>query len=164
MDGTVSHVMHFREGERSAADQRVVTIVDHSRSIFIVRGTDREYLEIGSQYEMAVGSEIYLVEAVEADDIGISRVSLEESYLLVVEGDQSLLSSRSAGVVHIVFEEVTDTLYVPTVAVKKANARTFMFILEDGLRIIRDIEIGLEGNTHTEILGGAEEGEHAIIE
>jgi macrolide-specific efflux system membrane fusion protein len=63
-----------------------------------------------------------------------------------------------------VLEEAEDVLYVPFNTVKKANNRVFVYVLEDGVRMIRDIEIGLEGNMLTEIVSGLFEGEIVIQE
>jgi hypothetical protein len=40
----------------------------------------------------------------------------------------------------------------------------FVYVLHDGVRSIRDIEIGLEGNTTTQVTSGLAEGEEVIQE
>jgi macrolide-specific efflux system membrane fusion protein len=63
-----------------------------------------------------------------------------------------------------VLDEAKDVLTLPSRVIEKANARVFVYVLENGIRVIKDIEIGLEGNTLTEITGGLNEGDAVIMD
>jgi macrolide-specific efflux system membrane fusion protein len=79
-----------------------------------------------------------------------------------LDEEPQTLTARTFAQVRLILEEVNDVLYVPFNTVKKANAREFVYVLTDGVRTIRDVEIGLEGNALTEIVSGLEEGEEVI--
>lgn len=164
MDGTVTYAMSFREGDTSTADQRVITVTDQSQSVFMVRGSEIEFLHIGEQHELIVNWESFTAEVVDPEILGIARVNSDEAYLMIVDEEQPSFTARTYATLHLILDESKDVLYVPYAAVKKANARSFVYVLVDGVRTIRDIEIGLDGNSLTEVTGGLTEGETVIVD
>ena len=167
MDGVVTYTINFKEGDRTTADQRIVTVADQSQSVFEVRGLDAAYVFEGEFHEMTIRRERYVGEVVNPDEVGISRGGgggVEYKYIVVREGDQSGFTSRDYATITIILDSSENTLYVPHIAVKRANARIFSYVFADGIRSVRDIEIGLEGNSAVEVLGGLEAGELVILD
>jgi multidrug efflux pump subunit AcrA (membrane-fusion protein) len=165
MDGVVTSVINFTEGMRTTADQRIATVADQTLSVFFVRGPDAAFIDIGEFHQMTIRREPYLGEVVDPEVIGVDRFGSDEGkYLIVRDGDQSAFTSRDYATIRITLQVAEDTLYVPFTAVKRANARIFTYVLQDGLRTIRDVEIGLEGNTTVEIVKGLSAGETVILD
>jgi len=164
LNGVVTYVLTFQEGDRSTADQRVANIADQTQSVFMVRGPDTQYLELGGEYNMSIKSEPYTGLVIDPAEHGIDRYDKDAVYLIIPGVDASIFSQRDFATIRVVLAESKDTVYVPTMAVKRSSARIFVYILTDGLRDIRDIEIGLEGNTTIEVLKGLSPGETVILE
>jgi multidrug efflux pump subunit AcrA (membrane-fusion protein) len=162
MDGTVSAVMNFRQGDTSTADQRVATVADQTQSIFSVRGTDIDLLEVGQQYELRVNNVEYLAEVI--DPSIVNRYMEDEAYLQVIDSEGIAFNSRSYGTLHVVLDGVTDVLKLPLMAVNTANERVFAYVLADGMRTIRDIEVGLKGTVDYEIISGLTTDDVVIID
>jgi macrolide-specific efflux system membrane fusion protein len=162
LNGMVTYIMAFREGDMSAADKAVATIADQSNSVFMVRGQETENMSAGSHYPLTVDGVIYDSMVVSAEELGVVRANTEELYLVITEEEQPVVTSRTYARVTLTLDEAGNVLRLPNKVVKKANARVFVYVLENGIRVIKDIEIGLEGNNLTEITGGLNEGDAVI--
>jgi macrolide-specific efflux system membrane fusion protein len=164
LSGTVTTALAFQEGMHSVADRIIFTIADQEQSVFVVRGPDTANMQVGQEYDLTIQWEPYLAVVADAADLDIYRSNPDETYLVLV-GDEPLeLGTRVFATVRLILHESTDVLFVPHTAVKKANARVFVYVMEDGVRSIRDVVIGLEGNQVTEIISGLEEGEDILQE
>jgi hypothetical protein len=148
----------------SRADRAVATIADQSNSVFMVRGQEIKNLVIGEHYPLTIDSIVYDAVVVDAEEVGIERAASDEMYLVVTDEEQPIVTARTYARVTIMLDEAVDVLYLPSRVISKANARVFVYMLEDGVRTIRDIEIGLEGNNRTEITSGLSEGEAVIMD
>lgn len=65
--------------------------------------------------------------------------------------------------ISLILERSEDTIIVPKQAVRNYMGRKYVNILEDGLNNERDVEVGVETATESEILKGVEEGEEIIL-
>jgi multidrug efflux pump subunit AcrA (membrane-fusion protein) len=164
LSGMVMSAIAWSEGMQSVADRNIFTIADQSMSVFMVRGPDTVHMEMGAVYDITIQWEPYSAVVVDAEAMGIARAREGETYLMLVGEEPAVLSSRTFATVHLTLDAVEDVLFVPFTAVRKANARIFVYVLENGIRTIRDVEIGLEGNLVTEIVSGLQEGELIIQE
>jgi multidrug efflux pump subunit AcrA (membrane-fusion protein) len=113
---------------------------------------------------MVIDNENYLAEAVDPVSLGIERDGENETYLTVTDAGGAVFSARSYALLHVVLGEAKDVLYLPDAAVREANGRVFVYVLEDGVRVIRDIAIGFRGSSQTEIVSGLNLGDQVIIE
>jgi multidrug efflux pump subunit AcrA (membrane-fusion protein) len=162
IDGIVTHVIRFREGDTARADQRVLTISDQTRSIFMARGAEAQQLVIGERYEMVINREPYWVVVADPAELGVLRADANEMYMIVE--DDTAFASNASGVLHFVMDKRDDTLFIPATAVRKVGDRVFVYVLEDGMRTLREITLGLEGNIRSEILHGLSLGEVIILD
>jgi hypothetical protein len=63
----------------------------------------------------------------------------------------------------LLLDERTDVLYLPNRCVFEADGQAYVFVEDEGgMMSIRDITIGLQGDSYTEITGGLEEGDIVI--
>ena len=65
--------------------------------------------------------------------------------------------------IKLTLEQKLNTLTVPRSAVRMYMGNKLVYVLEDGLRIEKQVETGIEQGNMTEILEGLEEGELVII-
>ena len=163
MDGTVTSVLRHVEGDISSTDRPVVTISDQGQSIFMTNDPNAALLPVGSICDITINREVYAAQVADPESMDISRESENEVYLIIVDENAPLFPVRSSGSVRIVLEEAHDVIYIPVSGVHKVGGRTFAFILDNGLRIVQEIELGLEGNIRAEITGGLSLGDLVIL-
>lgn len=64
--------------------------------------------------------------------------------------------------VQVVVDQAEDVLSVPTSAVTTAGGRTTVTVLENGRQVVKPVEVGVRGDTSTEIKSGLREGEEVV--
>ena len=166
MDGVITNVAAFSEGMLTNTRVAIAVISDRAFSSFVVQGPMAELMYPGDRFEMTLEDEIFLMEVVNPDDFGFIRAiqPLEEGDNVIAEAflafvDAPPQGNATRGMVHMPFEEVLDVLYIPVSALHRHEGRQFVYIIEDGLRLIRDVVTGFEGEGYIEIVSGLVEGE-----
>ena len=165
IDGVVNRITAFEEGMLSQTGQVIVGITDSTYTAFVVRGRIAEFMLPGKYYDMFIGDGTYLMKVVDPDEVGFARNRLfpSEAFLIFIDSPPALRSG-SIGRVNLASETVYDVLHVPSIVLRHSEYRTFVYVLLDnGLRAVRDVTIGLEGNYLVEIVDGLAEGELVII-
>ena len=166
MDGTISQVMHFTEGMVSHVLASVATVADLSYSIFMVRlFFDELYMDVGDVFTLLLNTEPFLVVVIDPDEFGVDRAGgWGREVFLTFYDVAPIVPAMPFANIHAVLEKSENTLHIPLRALHRASERTFVYVLtEDGLRVLRDVEVGLRGNTGYEILSGLYEGEMVIL-
>ena len=163
MDGYVTSIVTFNEGDVTVADRRLATIADATETIFMVSGESADLLHVGDEVELAVQSDVLHGIVIDPLEYNITADRSDyEAYILVEDGHRYGLTATSFGMIRVIIDTSREVLCVPTRSVHLYNGRAFVFVLEDELPVLRDIEIGLMGNTFTEIQSGLEPGELVI--
>jgi hypothetical protein len=112
---------------------------------------------------MDVGGNFVWAEVIDPDEYGIVRPETDWSEaILIVEGPGTF-APRTIGRIHAVFATAYDVLYVPFQSVHTVNGKHYVYVIEDGLRRLREVQIGLEGTRFTEITNGLGLGEVVVI-
>ena len=165
MDGVVNRVAPFIIDMRSNPRQLIAIITDHNYTAFVVTSHFAEFMQYGDFFNMTVNDETFLMQVVNPDEVGFVRNEFHrfEAFLVFIDTPPTLRGGER-GHVHVIFGEVYDVLYIPTAALRRVGYyRTFVYVLEDGLRTVRDVVIGLEGDHYVEIKSGLAEGELVVI-
>ena len=164
MDGVVNRVAPFVIDMRSHPRQLVALITDHDYTAFIVAAHVAEFMHPGNYFNMTLENGTFLMQVVDPDEAGFTSTGFNrfEAFLVFVDAPPALRPGER-GQVHMLFEEVYDVLYIPASALHRIeDDRTFVYVMEDGLRTIRDVVVGLEGDDLVEIISGLREGELVI--
>ena len=162
IDGTVTTVLSFTEGTLSDTRQTVVTVTDQTLSVFMARGQAAELILPGDRLTIIIQQEPFLAEVVDPDAFGIVRAD-GDRFLIIIDDIQPTAAALGHAFLPITLDEALDALYIPAAALHRAGERTFVYVLADGVRSLRDVEIGLVGNNTIQIISGLEEGELVII-
>jgi macrolide-specific efflux system membrane fusion protein len=163
IDGTITQTLTFREGDTSSRDIRVVTVADETRSIFSVTGWETRYLVPGDIHTVTVNQEPFDAIVIDPVEFGITRFEDNQAFLTVYGGDVYTFAGRVFASLILVLEEAPDVISVPLAAINNVDGREFVYVLEDGLRVVRDITTGMEGNAGVEVVTGLQEGEVVVI-
>jgi multidrug efflux pump subunit AcrA (membrane-fusion protein) len=80
------------------------------------------------------------------------------------------LTSRPAGIrlgqtatVQVVVSKAADVLYVPTAAVRTAGGRSTVTVLQNGEQVVKQVEVGVQGDQGTEITSGLNAGDRVML-
>jgi len=164
ISGVASRVAGFTVGMYSQANRLIATITDHDYTAFVVRSPMANYMNPGDNYEMTFGGNTFLMQVVDYSEAGFIRNETFpfEAFLVFID-EPPTLAGTAIGQVLVDLGQVDDVLYIPTTALVRAgDDRTFVYVLENGLRTVRDVVIGLEGNNEVEIVSGLIEGELVV--
>lgn len=164
MDGYITFLHSFNEGDVSIADRQMVIIADAAETIFMVRDAAADFFTVGDEVELFVRPDTHFGIVIDPLEHNITANRREhEAYILIPDGHLYGFTTTSSGTIRVILGESEDVLYVPTDALNTVGDRVFVFVLEDGLRTLRDIRVGVVGNTMTEVISGLELGELVII-
>jgi len=163
INGTVTHTLAFRDGDVSMLDVRVVTIADETRSIFSVTGWETRYLIPGDMHTVTVNWEPFESIVIDPDEWGLTPGE-NQAFLIAYDEGAAYFPARVFASLHLILEEVENVISVPFSAVHTVEDRVFVYVMEDGIRVLRDIETGMEGNAGVEVVAGLSEGEIVVID
>jgi len=166
ISGSVVYVdSRVREGDWVNEFQVLVRIADPDNLQLECSGSDITEFKTGMVVDVRIGEETYSGKVVStpADvpyggDENLKRVIRIE----VDDMPDTVELGDNAGVSYTI-EKSEDTIVLPKQVIRTFVNRKYVMLLEDGLRVERDIEIGIETATQVEVLSGLSEGEVVIV-
>ena len=165
--GTVTSVITFHEGMTSNTQQTVAVVSDQTQSVFVVRGTEWFNVVTGDRFIIGINQEPFTGEVVDPAEFGIIRHGeLSSDIYLVLHDDDGIseMTGTVHGTVRVERDVARDVLFIPLTALNRTSTRTFVYVITDDVRTVRDVEIGLWGNNALEIVNGLAEGEMVVNE
>jgi len=164
MDGVVSRVITFAERMTSSFGHHVATISDQTLSVFVVATREAQIMYVGERFEMDIAGTDVWVEVVDPEEWGIERPETPWiEAVLVADDTGAIFAPNAIGRIHAVFGTAYDVMHIPRTAVYYVNGQHFVYVLENGLRRVRTVVIGLEGTVYTEVISGLTLGEEVVI-
>jgi len=164
--GTVLQALAFREGLLSTFTA-VAVITDTPDTVFVLSHMHAGGIMPGDVFEMALmqGGQTYevIAEVIDPDTLDYDPwEALVPQVFLVVADPPTALEPGTLGRITYTFV-ASDVIAVPTRNIRHLDDRNFVFVLENGVRRVRYIEIGLQAVDYTEVISGLEAGELIII-
>ena len=166
VDGRITWVSQTaQEGEYLQADQRFVRIADPRDIVFTYEGRDSAQLNVGMEgiatvedadYQCAV---VLTPSSVPFDQ----RKEFEDTVQIQVLDLPDGISAGKTGQATFILARREDVLVLPKRAVQRYSTRTYVDVVASGVRMERDVEVGLETETQVEIVSGLTEGEEVIL-
>ena len=154
-----------REGDWVNEFQTIVRIADPNRLQLECSGTNIAEFKTGMVVEVRIGEETYSGKIVSTPaDVPyggdenlrkVIRIDLDDQPETVKLGDSANVSYT--------IEKSENTIVIPKQVIRTFVNRKYVMLLEDGLRVERDIETGIETVTQAEIISGLSEGEVVIV-
>lgn len=166
--GTVTYVRDFEKGHVSAYAETAVTIADSTVTLFRAETKNWNAFVIGDIYQITVGSDVFSLEAVSEESLGIEakeKVVDKKAYVYFKLTEPNLgLEEGDSGTIELELDRRENVLHVPSNAVKEAGDMLLVYYQrEDGMKGYKEVEIGATINKRTEIISGLEEGEEIIV-
>jgi macrolide-specific efflux system membrane fusion protein len=154
------------EGENVQAFQRILRIANPQDLLFEYQGRDSSEFDVGMRCELSVrddtlpGTVILTPTSVPFDQ----REEYEDTVQIRVDAPLTEgIRLGSTGTAELILAERENVLVLPKRAVQRYATRRYVHVLVNGVRVERDIEIGLETATEVEIVRGLEEGEEVVL-
>lgn len=167
IDGRVNWIKNIKVGDNVSAYDTLIVVTDPENLVLQYYGSDAPKFPIGLDATVRLGEEEYAAQVMVNPDTYPTDVDgkkqnyvqfvLEDGFSMdnIEEGDSCLVSA--------VLDSREDALYVNKNRITNYMNRTYVNVLEDGVKVERDVEVGLIAGTKAEILDGLEEGELIIV-
>jgi macrolide-specific efflux system membrane fusion protein len=166
MDGQVVHIANVGEGNSIDAYTTVVTLADVNELEIEYVGREAGNFRNGMKVELTVKKETFSGEVIKVPaDVPFEEYERyrETVRFRVVGRMPEGVKPGDNVTIKLTLEQKLNTLTVPRSAVRMYMGNKLVYVLEDGLRIEKQVETGIEQGNMTEILEGLEEGELVII-
>ncbi|MFW6291368.1 MAG: efflux RND transporter periplasmic adaptor subunit [Spirochaetota bacterium] len=153
------------EGEIVQAFQRIVRIADPADLVFEYEGREANEFSVGMECTITVGeaeypgSVILTPTSVPFDQ----REEFEDTVHIRPAGTVAEARLGTNATARLILAEQEDVLVLPKRAVQRYSTRRYVHVLVNGVRVERDVEVGLETATEVEIVRGLEEGEEVVL-
>ncbi len=156
MDGVVEYVKARQEGEYCKKGEKVFSIYDDRSGAFEIIN-DEGYLEEGKEYTVRCGSG-----ASEQQYFVIAQKREDEMCLVLKESDPAL-KAATKGTITLTTKKKEDVAVLDKKAVYQVDNRYYVYVVdENGVRRMKDIQVGLQGKDKVEVTGGLNIGDWVI--
>lgn len=163
MDGTVYSVQSKLEGTTSVRDEVIMTIIDTSAGMFEME--EPEYAKYFQENERVKLEITYSSSAGEYEVMPYKKDTWgEKQYFNIYDGpDNEGIEVDTKGSIQMVLDRKEDVLYLPNECIYKADNKFYVYVLdEQNMQTACWVEIGLVGDTDTEIVSGLNEGDMVV--
>ena len=173
-DGKITYLASLLVGDMISKDVDVLTIADPDSLQFVYTVKDENLYDqfySGRQVEINVNGVIVEGEVVQGTaDVDEEILKEKESARMVYINCPNLpdtVKMGNNGSMNIILEEKHDVILVDSANVFKSgygdNVTYYCYVLEDGLPVIRNVEVGIETTAQYEIVSGLQVGEELVI-
>ena len=185
LSGMVTEIVLNEDQPNSMAGGRIlwgqflaITVSDHTASVFRIRHPATQHIQLGDVLEVRIsqGGQSFDINIVAIDpdeldfDLAIRRpvpmpvtgmviAERAEAFFVPAEGEQVVVTAGTRGSVVYVIEEALDVIAIPATAVTYLGGQYIVLVIEDGIRVRRDVEVGMTDRQLVEITSGLEPGE-----
>ncbi len=164
MAGTVMELKDGLEGSTSKKDEVIMTVMDNTQCIFVVEDpkyaaffTEGQEVDMSISYGNGTGS--YKLVPYEMDKWGENLL-----FTITESSTNGTIDPGTSGTIKMILEQKSQVLSLPISAVHIADDKKYVYVVgENGMREVKWIETGLEGDNNIEVTSGLLEGEKVIL-
>lgn len=163
IDGVISYVTDIKVGDNIEAYDTVVRISDPN-DLNLSYGEDQiSYFMLGAKVNIKCNNKDYTGTVVQTPSSVPEDVdeSLKNTVLIKPEKITGIKIGDIADI-SLLLEKKENTIVIPKSALQSMGTRRYVYIMENGIRIERDVETGAENQSEVEILKGLSEGDKLI--
>ena len=170
-DGVVTYMTNAVVGDVVNAQKTMIKIADESQLRLMVQGDNASKFTFGETVyaELSAGKEKFTYEGKVVLSTREKPENMEESFeeptsIIELSGfDTSKAEINQLVKITIVEQHAENIIAIRRNLIKNYFGRTFVYILEDGLKVERDVEVGITNTTMAEIRQGLEVGDLIIL-
>ncbi len=165
-DGEVTYLPSISIGDYINAHQIVARVADLSKLILVTTSDQAGDLPIGADVMVEISNEEYTGEVVANPSTLFNDPDERLQRAAIIRVPDELMPDdiglgTSARITYI-SEMREDVLVLPRNRLNLMSGRRYVNVLEDGIRVEKDVEVGLMTDTEAEIVTGLEEGDLII--
>ena len=166
IDGIVYNVSKMIIGEQISAYSPMLTIIKPENVQIKYSGYNARYFEVGMGVEVFIGENELKGKVVVAPSNLPQNVpeSSKENVLIRVEGlSLETITEKKGNIrLNLILEERNDVIVIPKRLIQNYLGNRYVYVLENGEKLQRFVEVGIETNSESEIIKGLNEGELLI--
>lgn len=166
-DGTVMFLADVHRGDYVSAYSSMAYIADESELTIESDYISESYLSSAREIYALTGGDRVEVEVVPVDQAEYVSLTLAgesvPSRFEILSEDVSLSAGQYAAVC-LVSGYVENALLIPANALYSGADGRYVYVIEDGQRIHREVKVGQSNGWETQILEGLEEGERVYVQ
>lgn len=164
--GSVTYISSQNVGDYVAAYQIVARIADISSLVLVTTSDRAQDLPIGAEVDVEYNREVYKGEVIANPSSMFNDPDerLRRAAIIRLKDDipDDIRLGSDARITYVQ-EEREDVLIVSRNHINLMSGRRYVNVLEDDIRVEKDVEIGLMTDTQAEIISGLEEGDLIIV-
>lgn len=165
MDGEIVYITNASEGDYIDSYRTMFQVADRSKLYISYSGSNLSEFRLGMEVSVTYDDETYIGEVVmtpaqfpfDAPD------SQKRQILFEVAGLPDDADKGDSARIELILQKSEDALVIPRSQVQRYMGRKYVYVLEDGVRVERNIETGIENATEAEVTEGLEEGELIVL-
>ena len=163
--GEVVYIAPLSEGESVEAFRTVIQIADPSEILLSYNGPKRSEFALGADVTVDIRRQKYQGEVV-MTPLNVPRDAPDEMRELILMRVQDLppeVEKGDTASVVLVRTRREGVIVLPRNLVQTYLGRRFVYVLADGLREERSVEVGIQTPTQVEVAAGLEIGEKVVV-
>ena len=164
IDGVVNYLSTATRGEWVSVRSTIVTVVDPSQLYFAYTTSDYYDFKPGLEVVINIRKEQFVGRVVmtPADAPKDASTITQNAVLFEIEDLPDTVTIGTSASFELITASSEDCIVVGKNLVTKSSGDYYVYVLVDGVKTERQIEIGLTGSTLYEVVNGLEEGELLI--
>lgn len=166
-DGTVMFLANVRRGDYVSAYSSMVYIADESALTIESGYISETYLNSAQEMYALVGGERVEISAIPVDQAEYVSLTLAGEAVpsrFEILSESEALSPGKYAAVCLVSGYLQDALLIPANALYSGAGERYVYVVEDGQRVHREVKVGQSTGWEVQILEGLEEGELVYVQ
>jgi multidrug efflux pump subunit AcrA (membrane-fusion protein) len=166
-DAVVTYTASIKEGEFVDAFKTIATIAKPGDLQLKYKGMDAVKFELGMPVEVTTDNNIKCTGEVIVTQNSVPAEEIEkynETVLIKLDKVPDGVKSGSSADIKLVLKSSDNALIIPKNAVKKYMGKDTVYILDNNIRVERNVVVGIESTNEVQIIEGVEAGEKVIVE
>lgn len=172
MDGVIVFDGGIKAGDTIESYQMLYTVANPAEARLAFSGTSDAYLKevtVGMSADVIFRNKTYKGKVVQTpatapsvEDEELKEKYSQQLYIELPEAPEDIQIGEKA-TVKIVLDKKENVVIVPKNAIREMLNEQYIHVLEDGVRIEKNVEVGISNTTETEIIRGIEAGDQVIV-
>lgn len=171
IDGIVTYMTSSNIGDYVNAEKKIVKIADENALRLTVKGDDAYKFDFGDTVDIEVTIKrdkfVFIGEVVLSprDKPENTEESFDEptTIISIKNLDIPNIKINQEAKITLVEQSSQDVIVIHRNRIKNYFGRTFIYLLEDGIKVERDVKTGIKSSTMVEIIEGLKVGDVVIV-
>ena len=163
--GEVVYIINLFEGDYVDTYRTITVIADRSKLLLSYNGSNMSEFKLGMDVNVEIKKVSFSgrVNMTPAEFPYDALESQKQQILITVDGLPEGVEKGDAGSISLILERKEDVIIIPRSQVQHYMGRKFVYVLEDGVRVERNIDTGIQNATQVEVAKGLEDTDLLVL-